>query len=819
MSSFKGEGYDEVHIDIDEREDNAPVVGLTKLQSKKSIVAAIVDHEEKNKEKTESPPKPPKIQTQSPQSPQSPKSVLSFVTDTDLNVTNDGTKDHEVFNLASIIFTHADLDHSGIVYIDEFMESTNLSMELSKATLRSMKCIDSFELDNLYQYIKTLKHGSLEEKVQILHSYIDKNRDGGINEEEFNELFKIKNTAVNAKLGFDGSPDYKLTYDHLLSIFKSSPKGDDVINSFCNEILEILSKVAIETIRDSKTNRRKSSKKSAQKSYYERVTEYIINFAKDCVGSKKNRFLTVLVLLQLFLWLYYFCYYYVYLGKPQELAIAKGFGLNLRILSIGMFFTMCRSTLGNLYLVAYLDKIIPLGLNLEIHSFVGISVLFHSIGHVFAHISYEYIRTDGGPTATVLQKSLTNGGWSYRYTGSGDGVTGYILLGIILFMSISAMCRGQSSKFYAVFYHLHIVGYLLWATFLYLHVYSLWHWWLAIVILYMGDMCYDLIFLTTISNLSLSRPGPDGVTFISLYSTNKPEAGSYYRIKVPSISLTEWHSFSFAGNSSSNHLKFFIASAGDWTSALHELVSDPARRDKALVIVIGPYKAPAEKLFRSHKYEGRAKNCLVASGIGITPFLSCIATDIMNALNAESNKDTFDALFHEDLVALRRKTTTKFTEEDVFAEDDESRILHVIWSIREIGELMFFIEYIYQLVKLQDHLTEKIVTIDIYLTGLGSIHDPKYLIAQTFFSLIVREKTTSNMNIFYSRPNFDSIVQTIKPKSMYYCGGAIIREMLDPICAKYNIKVTSLSSLLSSSTPSSLSLSSSSLLLLLLLSL
>jgi predicted ferric reductase len=481
----------------------------------------------------------------------------------------------------------------------------------------------------------------------------------------------------------------------------------------------------------------------------------------------------------------------VYLGKPQELAIAKGFGLNLRILSVGMFFTMCRTTLGNLYLVAYLDKLIPLGLNLEIHSFIGINVLFHSIGHVFAHISYEYIRTDGGPRATVLQKSLTNGGWTYRLNG-GDGITGYILLGIILFMSTTAMCRGLSSKFYAIFYHLHIVGYLLWITFLYLHVYSLWRWWLALVVLYMGDLCYDLIFLTTVSTLSLSRPGPDGVTFLSLYSTNHPEAGSYYRIKVPSISLTEWHSFSFAGNSSSNHLKFFIASAGDWTSALHELVSDPARRDKALVIVIGPYKAPAEKLFRNHKYEGRAKNCLVASGIGITPFLSCIATDIMNGLNAESNKDTFDALFHEDLHAVRHKTTKNdFTEEEDFAEDDETRILHVVWSIREIGELMFFIEYIYQLIKLQDNLREKIVTIDIYLTGLGSIHDPKYLIAQTFFSLIVGEKTTSNMNIFYSRPNFDNIVQKIKPRSMYYCGGALIREMLDPICAKYNIKVSS----------------------------
>ena len=763
---------DQVNIDVIVRED---IIGLSKdnhSKSKRSILSAIADHEGNTPQSPQS--------FQSPQSSKSPHSVLSYVVSSNLNTTNNDGKDHEVFNLASIIFTHADLDHSGVITLDEFMESTQLSIKLSKAILRSMKCIDdSFKLDSLYQFIKTLKHGCLEDKVQLLHSFIDEDGNGGITEEEFNEFFKIKNSIINEKLGFNSSPDYELTYDLLLSIFKNSHKGDDVINFFCNELLEILSSVAIDNIRDTKKKKHKNEK--SDKSYYDLGKEYVINFLKNCVGSKKNRFLTVLVLLQLFLWLYYFCYYYVIMGKPQELAIAKGFGLNLRILSIIMFFTMCRSTMGNLYLVAYLERIIPLGMNLEIHSFVGICVLFHSIGHVFAHISYEYIRTEGGPTSTVLQKSLTNGGWSYRNSG-GDGITGYILLGIILFMSITAMFRGQSSIFYAIFYHVHMVGYVLWLIFLYLHVYSLWPWWLAILVLYIGDLCYDLIFLTTISNLSLSRPGPDGVTFLSLYSTHLPEAGSYYKIKIPSISLTEWHSFSFAGNSSSNHLKFFVASAGDWTTALHELVSDQSKRDTALVIVIGPFKAPAGKLFRSNQYEGRSQNCLVASGIGVTPFLSCIATDIMNALNSESNKDTFDALFHEDLSVASRKI------EDVDDDGNGNGKLHLVWSIREIGELIFFIEYIYQLIKLQDNLREKVVTIDVYLTGLGMIHDPKYLIAQTFFSLIIGEKTTSNMNIIYSRPNFDDIIQKLKPKSMYYCGGPIVRELLDPLCTKYKIK-------------------------------
>lgn len=757
--------YDKVNIEINGT--------IQSTKSKRSILTAVADHEEKSKTD----------EIQSPQLLQSPQSNI-YIND------SNGVKDHEVFNLASIIFTNADLDHSGTITVEELMESTHLSMKLCQAIFRAMKCNDSsFTIDNLYNFIKILKSGSIESKVQVFMNFIDEDGNGGVNETEFNDHVKLKNAAINARLGFL-TPGYELSFDSLLKIFMESSKGEDVINSFCNEILEILSKLAIDDIRDSK--RKKKRSEIDERSYLERIRDFSIKMFKQCTESKKNRYLSVLVLLQLFLFLYYFCYYYVYLEKAQELAIAKGFGLNLRILSFIMFFTMSRSTMGQLYLVAYLEKIIPLGINLEIHSFLGFSVLFHSIGHVFAHISYEYIRTTGGPTATVLQKSLTNGGWDYRIPG-GDGITGYILLAIILIMSTTAIFRGISSSLYAIFYHMHMIGYVLWIVFLCLHVYSLWPWWLAILILYVADMCYDIIFLTTVSNLSFSRPGPDGVTFLSLYSARHPEPGSYYKVKVPSISLTEWHSFSFAGNASSNHLKFFIASSGDWTSALHELVSDSEKRDKALVIVQGPFKAPAGKLFRTHYFDERQKVCLVASGIGITPFLSCIATNIMNAMNAESDKDTFAALFHEDLGELKHQhSSIGFQQENVklrtTEKDDETRNLHVVWGIREIGELMFFVEYISCMTKLQSQLRQNVVTIDIYLTGIGALHDPAFLIAQTFFSLIVSDKTTSTMNIIYSRPNFDEIIQQHKPSSVYYCGGPAVRDLLDPICSKYKIK-------------------------------
>ena len=62
------------------------------------------------------------------------------------------------------------------------------------------------------------------------------------------------------------------------------------------------------------------------------------------------------------------------------------------------------------------------------------------------------------------------------------------------------------------------------------------------------------------------------------------------------------------------------------------------------------------------------------------------------------------------------------------------------------------------------------------------------MIAQTFFLLIAGERSTECMNIIYSRPDFDDIIKSYSPSSVYYCGGKVIKEMLYIICQKYKIK-------------------------------
>jgi predicted ferric reductase len=184
-----------------------------------------------------------------------------------------------------------------------------------------------------------------------------------------------------------------------------------------------------------------------------------------------------------------------------------------------------------------------------------------------------------------VQKSLLRGAeWAEK--GSGDAITGYILLSMIILMAGTALHRGNGSKGYKIFSNTHFL-YSFWLIVLCLHVPSLWPWFFAIGLLFTLERAYDFFKQTTHSTLSNSRPCGKNITFLSVPRSSLPShPGSYFRIKVSDISRVEWHPFSLAGSVSSHHLTFFVASTGDWTKKLFEIVSDPARRDKTSIQVL-----------------------------------------------------------------------------------------------------------------------------------------------------------------------------------------------------------------------------------------
>ena len=139
---------------------------------------------------------------------------------------------------------------------------------------------------------------------------------------------------------------------------------------------------------------------------------------------------------------------------------------------------------------------------------------------------------------------------------------------------------------------------------------------------YAGDWLYGLLFRTYLVRTSrftrLARA-------VQLDFENPPGfyAGGwksgYVLVCVPWLAKAEWHAFSvFQHPTLPDHSSVCMAVGGDWTRALHDAVS--LRPTTRPVWVAGPRHSPYASSFK-------ADNIItVASGIGITPALSVLAS-------------------------------------------------------------------------------------------------------------------------------------------------------------------------------------------------
>ncbi len=197
---------------------------------------------------------------------------------------------------------------------------------------------------------------------------------------------------------------------------------------------------------------------------------------------------------------------------------------------MALFFTMMRRTMGYAYSFSFLRPFIPMGFNIQIHSFLGFSMVLHAMGHMFGHVAFHEMHADNGFGGLFTQNSLIrNSGWEKR--GKGDAITGYILIGILFCMGGTALYRGKSSANYRKFFLTHYL-YNLWPLFIFLHVPDLWPYFISIFGLFILERLYDFYFMTIFSTLDSSRAGSNGVTFLSVPRKKDTYPGSYYRIKV-----------------------------------------------------------------------------------------------------------------------------------------------------------------------------------------------------------------------------------------------------------------------------------------------
>lgn len=177
-----------------------------------------------------------------------------------------------------------------------------------------------------------------------------------------------------------------------------------------------------------------------------------------------------------------------------------------------------------------------------------------------------------------------------------------------------------------------------------------------------------------------------------------------------------------------------------------------------------------------------------------------MATKVTDEYIHDADRQLYENLFNEDFnekrssfeaAAASSPMISRTSLGSLICHDVDVRVLRVVWIIRDAVDLMFYVDYVYHLVKHQSNLTNRVVHVEIYLTGLGKSSDPTFMIAQTLFLLVISGQLSDHIQIKFGRPNINKIVDNVNPDQVFFCGGRALKDQIKSICSSKKIKFSS----------------------------
>ncbi|KZT44565.1 NADPH oxidase isoform 1 [Sistotremastrum suecicum HHB10207 ss-3] len=314
----------------------------------------------------------------------------------------------------------------------------------------------------------------------------------------------------------------------------------------------------------------------------------------------------------------------------------------------------------------------PADENIWFHRQVAYQMAFWAMVHTTAHY-VNFIRVE----QTQIRKQTA---LEIHYTQPG-GITGHVMLLIIVLMYSTAHNKIRAQCFEAFWYTHHLAFFFMIG--LYTHAtgcfvrdtaqpdfiptfpfystdhclgYLSWRFTIWPGILYFGERVYREIRARRSTKLSKLLVHPSGAMELRIVKPSfKYTAGQWLFIQVPDVSKFQWHPFTITSAPEDPYVSVHIRQVGDWTRALGDRVGagpsvvqamtqaalkaydkdektttalgrgdfvelDPASSTRPLPVVRidGPYGAPAEDVFKAEVA------VLVGAGIGVTPFASIL---------------------------------------------------------------------------------------------------------------------------------------------------------------------------------------------------
>jgi len=226
---------------------------------------------------------------------------------------------------------------------------------------------------------------------------------------------------------------------------------------------------------------------------------------------------------------------------------------------------------------------------------------------------------------------------------STPGLTGLALLLLLFLIAYTGKQKNRSTRFDR-FWNLHNVAIFIWPLLVFVHGSNGWVGVGLPLVIFTGTLPIALYLVDRIGRFlryiffsshvrimeAVIRPGKQGSSSgaVTYLRVTRPtcnwhfRAGEYAVVCMPEYNRFQWHPFTICSGQEDDTVDFLIASVGDWTHELADRVSLALTGESPLPLIAldGPYMAPTQSAMQQKVLVA------VGAGVGITPFLSLMAT-------------------------------------------------------------------------------------------------------------------------------------------------------------------------------------------------
>lgn len=336
----------------------------------------------------------------------------------------------------------------------------------------------------------------------------------------------------------------------------------------------------------------------------------------------KNKFLFYWVVLQLGIFLLGF-----FLQRNNEdlsllnklqysVYISRGAGLCLAVTPMLLLFPLCRRTVSLLRkIIPFMDNFFP-DFSLFFHKVCAYTTVFWSL----VHMSFHYVNFYGVEKILNLTSMF-----NLHYTIFA-GISGHLMM-ISLFSVVIFSGLFFRRYHYELFWYSHHLFILFFIAYPFHSVGCFVKTDKGKCMPYYSGIIFAPILVIYIIERLIRESQPyvkvKDVTFhedvvkIKIAKTRNYKAGQYFLVKCMDISKSQWHPFTISSSPYEDDIEFTIRCLGDWTTKFrnHLLYT---KDNLPYIKVDGPFGSPIDTIC---KYD---TSILIASGIGITPYISVL---------------------------------------------------------------------------------------------------------------------------------------------------------------------------------------------------